>query len=31
MKYDWDIKRIKEIVPKCINLTEVLEGLNIPR
>lgn len=31
MKYNWDINKIKEIVPQCVNLTEVLERLNIPR
>jgi len=31
MKYIWDIEKIKKIVPNCINLTEVLNELKIPR
>lgn len=31
MKYNWDINKIKEVVPQCINLTEVLKHLEIPR
>lgn len=31
MKYDWNLERIKEIIPQCINFTEVLEMLSIPR
>lgn len=31
MKYDWNLERIKKIVPQCINFTEVLERLSIPR
>lgn len=31
MKYDWNVNRIKEIVPRCVNLTEVLQCLGIPR
>ena len=31
MKYNWNISKIKEIVPGCVNLTEVLEHLKIPR
>ena len=31
MKYDWDLVKIKQIVPQCINFTEVLNHLNIPR
>ena len=31
MKYNWDINKIKKIVPQCINLKEVLEHLEIPR
>ena len=31
MKYDWNLERIKEIIPQCINFTEVLKMLSIPR
>lgn len=31
MKYDWNLERIKEVIPQCINFTEVLEMLSIPR
>ena len=31
MKYDWYLERIKEVIPQCINFTEVLEMLSIPR
>ena len=31
MKYNWNLERIKEIIPQCINFTEVLEMLSIPR
>ena len=31
MKYDWNLERIKEIIPQCINFTEVLKMLGIPR
>ncbi len=30
-KYNWDLEKIKEIVPQSINFTEVLESLGIPR
>ena len=31
MKYDWNLERIKEVILQCINFTEVLEMLSIPR
>ena len=31
MKYFWDIDKIRLLVPNCINFTEVLFKLNIPR
>lgn len=31
MKYNWDLEKIKQVVPNCINLTEVLQVLEIPR
>lgn len=31
VKYNWDINRISEIVKECINFSEVLEKLQIPR
>lgn len=29
-KFDWNIEKIKKIVPECVNLSEVLDILNIP-
>lgn len=30
-KFDWNLEKIKIIVPQCVNFTEVLNALNIPR
>lgn len=30
-KYDWDLEKIKSAVKESVNLTEVLEKMNIPR
>lgn len=31
MKYEWNVDKIREAVKTSINLSEVLEKLNIPR
>ena len=30
-KYEWNIDKIKEVVKDCINFTEVLNKIEIPR